>query len=310
MNSSLNKISKIFDSQNGETSFNSRKLPVLNKPNDYDPFQKLANAPNYLQDSEKKREKPNLKPINKPSYDRMSQKAKFMNNTMTNPQMMNMLALMQKQQSGSSPGNSPDKMGQTATFNPQLFQQFMATMGSTGFNSQMGMTMQAQPPKKKPYQFTKPRNSLYPGSSNNQNKDLYGSFDYNNQQLMNSSCEMNKSQSPKKKKVEEKKEQIVFAPKGEFQVVDNSKPLEQMKFEEEYLKKQEEKRKKKEELAKKKIEEERRLKQEKDKKKKFEEDRFRNEEERNEIKKKDLIFKEKKPEEKKVPDDKKQADKK
>ena len=75
---------------------------------------------------------------------------------------------------------------------------------------------------------------------------------------------------------ERKKEEKKFEGKGENLVVDDSKPLEQKKFEEEYKKKQEEKKIKDENIRKKKMEDEKKKKEENDKNKKKMEDMVKN----------------------------------
>lgn len=244
LNSSMIKISKVFDTQSNETIYNSRKLPGINTKQDYDPFQKIPNAPNYLKDLEKKKEKHNLKPLNKnPSNKTKSlDKQNYMSNTITNPKFMNMLAFMQKnqQQSPSSDENSPDKMAQTNNFDPQVFQKFMTTLANSQFVNPMTMTFN---PIKKPkiHKIPKKNNPIV----SNPPKDIYRSFDQelSNQYDLNSSLN-NKSRSPSHdKKDEKKKEPEIFIPRGYYLDVDNKKTIEQIQFEEEYKKRLQEKRK-------------------------------------------------------------------
>jgi hypothetical protein len=252
LSSSMIKISKVFDTQSNEPVYNSRKLPgIITKP-EYDPFNKIPNAPNYLKENDKKIEKPNLNSVNKRSFDKTKSvdKHKMMSSTINNPQLMNILAYMQKQQqeqNSSGDENSPGKMSQTGALNPQMLQQFMSTIAYTPFMNPMAMTTK---PKKVNKQLKIPKlNNLYPINSHS-SKDLYKSYDQDqNNQLGVYSASNNKNRSPSnEKRLEEmKKEKEIFIRKGQYLEVDNKKTSEQIQFEEEYKKKLLEKKKKEEE---------------------------------------------------------------
>jgi len=252
LNSSMIKISKVFDTQSNEPIYNSRKLPGINTKPDYDPFQKIPNAPNYLKDSNKKIEKPNLKPLNKRSFDKTKSfdKHNMMSSTFTNPQLMNILTFMQKQQqeqSSSGDENSPDKMTQTGTLNPQIIQQFMSTMANTQFMNPMALSLNTKKGNKL-HKIPRKNNHLFPMNSNS-SKDLYKSYDQDlNIQVSLDSSLIHKDKSPtNERRLETKKmESVNFERKGQYLEVDNKKTLEQIQFEEEYKKKLEEKRKKEE----------------------------------------------------------------
>ena len=249
-----NNISKLVANQNYETIYNSRKLPGLKKI-DYNPFQKIANAPDYLNETDKK--KVNLKPIvknkDKPN---LSENRSTLNMNTINQQMVNMMKFMQQPNSNnaSSGDVSPNKdsMAQTM-FNPELFNQFMTTMGNSAFNN---MKMKSMKPINKAINTHNPklfnRNTVYP--SKNIYNDLYNSFDNKlaNQQHVTSLDHTSISPSNEKKNNEIKKdEKKMYELKGVYFNVDNSKPIEQLQYEDDYKQKLNERRKREEEFKRK-----------------------------------------------------------
>ena len=79
-----------------EISYIKGGLPKLE--NNYNPFNKLGNAPDFMKLSLEKTKKKNLKPITKEAYNRLTGGKRNNNDfgTMMNPQMM-MLMMMQMQ---------------------------------------------------------------------------------------------------------------------------------------------------------------------------------------------------------------------
>ena len=132
---------------------------IIQEKIDYNPFQKIANAPDYLNETDKK--KVNLKPIvknkDKPN---LSENRSTLNMNTINQQMVNMMKFMQQPNSNnaSSGDVSPNKdsMAQTM-FNPELFNQFMTTMGNSAFNN-MKMTYSFLMKKLKPKKIKSRRN--------------------------------------------------------------------------------------------------------------------------------------------------------
>ena len=268
VNSSLTKISKLFQNQSSETINNSRKMPSLEKIDNI-PFEKIANAPDYLQYQKKKI---NLKPIkqsnNKPQIIENNETISKTSN-LANPQMVNLMINLQNHPIDKSRDDSPNKdnlITQTG-FNPELIQHFMATIKKNGFDLTVNKSIPIKVNTAYNQKWSK-RNILHDRNKSNKSlKDIKGSFEENKlaiQQINTSMENKSRSRSNKKKSKDKNKvEKKVFEPKGIFFDVDNSKIEEQLQYEEEYQKKLKH----------------RKLKQEEDMKAKIDKDKFKNQEE-------------------------------
>ena len=218
LNSSLTKISKLFHNPSNESTYNRMKLPQMTNI-DYHPFQKIENAPDYL---EIERKKINLKPI------------KQTRDNSCNTNIMNNNIQINSTYSPNKDLHINKDIIPPNVFNSDLLQKFISTMPNNGFNNLARNNIKPLSKLKTSYKSTERKNiENFSSKKELNNSNINQAI---NHQVNLSPEKKSKSRSKErwKKKEEVKEVKKVFEPKGQFYDVDNTKTIEQIKFEEEY----------------------------------------------------------------------------